>query len=286
MIKGLDRPGGLLLLFGGLSLAAVALGAVVAASSGVPASIWIRNLAAWGVGALTGIAIAALARPGATPLALCAAPLGLAASFLSPDLESVHRWIDLGPVHLNPAMLLLPSAIVALAALVPARRWPWFAVFIALGLLAAQPDASQASTLAGAAVLIAAISIRHSGMRVALIAPALGLAALTWLRPDPLVPVAEVEGIIGLAFALSPLAAGLALLLLAAVAATPVVCTAMGTPATRLAGGVLGLCLLVWAVMPFLGAFPVPLIGMGMSPIIGAWLGVGLLANLMRRVDG
>lgn len=26
-----------------------------------------------------------------------------------------------------------------------------------------------------------------------------------------------------------------------------------------------------------------PLIGMGMSPIIGAWLGVGLLAALLRR---
>ena len=32
--------------------------------------------------------------------------------------------------------------------------------------------------------------------------------------------------------------------------------------------------------MPFLGAFPAPLLGLGMSPIIGAWLGVGLLAGL------
>ena len=34
--------------------------------------------------------------------------------------------------------------------------------------------------------------------------------------------------------------------------------------------------------MPMFGAFPVPWVGMGMSPIVGGWLGVGLLAAAMR----
>lgn len=286
MTEGLYRRGGLFLLFGGLSLAAVVLGAVVSAANGVPASTWVRNLAAWGVGALAGGAIAALARPGAATLALCAAPVGLAASFLSPDLESVHRWIDLGPVHLNVAMLLLPASIVGLATLAAERRWPWIVVAVALGLLAAQPDASQATALAAATAVIAAVAIRQPAARLAVVTAAAGLAALAWLRPDPLTPVAEVEGIIGLAFTLSPWVAGLALALLTAMAVTPVICTVKQQRTSRLAGVALGLCLLVWAIMPFLGAFPVPLIGMGMSPIIGAWLGVGLLATLMRRGDG
>lgn len=284
-MRALDRPGGLLLLFGGLSLAAVALGAAVGAASGVPASIWMRNPAAWGVGALAGAAIARLARPGAATLALCAAPLGLAASFLGPGLESVHRWIDLGPAHLNVAMLLSPAAVVALAVRAPQQRWPWLAMLIALALLAAQPDASQATALAAVVALIAAVTIRRAGVRIALIATLVGLAALTWLRPDPLAPVAEVEGIIGLAFKLAPLCAGLALLLLAGVAGAPVACTLNSPPALRLGGAALGLYLLVCAAMPFLGAFPVPLVGMGMSPIIGAWLGVGLLASLQRQVE-
>ena len=33
---------------------------------------------------------------------------------------------------------------------------------------------------------------------------------------------------------------------------------------------------------PAVGAFPVPLVGMGPSPILGAWLGVGLLAAAAR----
>lgn len=35
-----------------------------------------------------------------------------------------------------------------------------------------------------------------------------------------------------------------------------------------------------WIVAPALGAFPVPLVGVGLSPILGVWLGVGLLASL------
>lgn len=285
MIRLLGRPGGLILLFGALSLAAVALGALVSANAGVPASIWMRNLGAWGVGALAGVALAASARPGAAAVALCAAPLGLAASFLSPDLDGVHRWIDLGPVHLNAAMLLLPAAVVALAALGPTRRWPWVVIAVALVLLVAQPDASEATALAAAAALIAAIAVRPPVARLALIAGAFGLAGLAWLRPDPLPPVAEVEGIVALAFSLSPLAGGLALALLAAVAAAPAACTRT-SPSVSLAGAALGLYFLAWAAAPFLGAFPVPLVGMGMSPIIGAWLGVGLLGGLLRRTDG
>ena len=36
------------------------------------------------------------------------------------------------------------------------------------------------------------------------------------------------------------------------------------------------------AVTPLFGAFPVPWLGVGMSPILGAWLGVGLLAARLR----
>lgn len=34
------------------------------------------------------------------------------------------------------------------------------------------------------------------------------------------------------------------------------------------------------------GAFPTPLVGIGVSPILGAWLGVGLLAGVAGREGG
>jgi hypothetical protein len=39
----------------------------------------------------------------------------------------------------------------------------------------------------------------------------------------------------------------------------------------------------VVSLAPALGAFPVPLVGMGMSAILGFWLGAGALAAAARR---
>lgn len=277
-------PGGvrLLLVFAAVSLAAVALGAFVCAANGVPAGSWMRNLIAWGVGAALAAGLAFSFRPIFLKAALWLAPLGLAAAFFSPDQQGVHRWIDAGPLHVNVAMLLLPAAIVALAVQARDRAWPWVAVLLCLGLLVAQPDASQATALAAAAILVAVAAVRHPSMKLSVIAAAVALAAFAWMRPDPLQPVAEVEEIVGLAFQVTPVAGVLAVLLLAAVSLTPALLTFSGTPALRLAGGALALCFALWAVMPMLGAFPVPFVGIGMSAIVGGWLGVGLLAGLMK----
>lgn len=291
-LRAFGRSGGpavwLLLVFALVSLAAVGLGAWVCAASGVPTGSWSRNLIAWGVGA--GLA-AGLAFAGGRPLslaialaiALAAAPSGLAASFLFADQEGVHRWIDLGPVHANVAMLLLPAAVVALGGLAGgARLWPWFLTVAAMVLLVLQPDASQALALAAAAGLIAALSVRRVAVRFAVIAALAGFAAAAWFRPDPLDSVPEVEGLVGLAFKVSPFAGAGVLILIAAVIVAPVLALRTTDTAVRIASWGLGACLLLWAVAPWLGAFPVPFAGVGMSPIVGAWLGVGLLAGFAR----
>lgn len=272
----------MLLVFGVASLAAVVTGAVICAAVEVPAGLWARNLVAWAVGALLACGLA-VAPAGALRVGLWAAPVGLAASFFSPALQGVHRWVDLGPVHLNAALVFLPPAVVALTMLTRTSPRPWAAGLAALALLVLQPDASQATTLAAIAVLATLSTPIRPLMRSSLIALIVGLAAASWLRPDPLQPAPEVEQIIQLAHGLSPIAAALALLCLTVTAAAPALLTAKAGPGVRAAGSALGLCLLLWSIMPFLGAYPVPLVGIGMSPIVGAWLGVGLLAGALRR---
>ncbi|MBB1177881.1 hypothetical protein DSM05_01755 [Pseudomonas sp. FW305-3-2-15-E-TSA4] len=274
----------LMAVFGLASLAAVGLGAAVCALSGVSAASWGRNLAAWLVGAVIAAALAAAGRrivsPGAALAVAGLAVAGLAASFFNPAQEGVHRWIDAGPLHVNIAMVVLPSLSVVLAA-AEDRRAIWGAAVAALILLVAQPDASQTTTLAAVLILVAAFRAPGRGVKAALILFAGVAAAAAWMRPDPLQPVAEVEEIVGLAFQVSPLIGGLALILLAVFAAVP---AALTRPDARLklAGAALSLCLAAWAVTPLFGAFPVPLVGVGMSPILGAWLGVGLLAATAR----
>jgi len=277
------RGFGLLVVFGVVSLAAVGLGAWVCAQSGVPAGSWLRNLIAWGVGAVLALGLGfAGGKPLSLSLALLAAPVALAATFLNPDQQGVHRWIDAGPLHVNVAMVVLPAAVVALAGLARERLWPWIAVAAAMALLVLQPDFSQALALAGAGALIALLAVRRMELKLAVIAVLAALAAAAWFRPDPLEPVAEVEELVGLAFRLSAVAGVAVVGLVLAAALAPVLAVRTTDAATRTAGLGLAACLLLWAVAPWLGAYPVPFAGIGMSPIVGAWLGVGLLAGLIR----
>lgn len=265
--------------FAVLSLCAVAIGCAVAAAHDVPAGSWARNLVAWGVGAAAAWAVAR--RPAALPGLLLAAPAALAGTLLNAPVDGVHRWIDVGPLHVNAAAVLLPAAIVALAALA-GRRWCWLAAAATLALLVLQPDASQATAF-GAGMLVVLASLRTPAAIRAGGAAAVVLAVVAaWLRPDPLEPVPEVEEIIALAWAWSPVAAIVAVALLAATALWPLRLPAPDRPRARVAALALAACCAVVALAPAFGAFPVPLVGVGMSAVLGFWLGAGALVAAHR----
>lgn len=278
-----------LLAFGCVSFAAVALGAVVCEMSGVATSLWARNLGAWALGALVAIALARWAGRRAVYVAAVLAVLGLGATLLSPGLDGVHRWLLVGPVRINAAFVFLPSLVVATPVLIARSGWGWLPAMLALLVLGLQPDASQATALALAIGVLAATARSHRlSIRVAVAAAAGLVAAWTWTRPDPLQPVPEVEEIIQLAAGHSPLLALAGVMLLAALAAAPFLATRRrdSDDAARTAGLALSALFVAWAIAPALGAYPTPLIGVGLSPILGAWIGIGLLAALERRKGG
>ena len=272
-------PVGLLVLYGLMSLAAVGLGAWICALSGVPSGSWLRNLAVWPVGLLLAAGLAVFAGERISALLLIGGIGLLGATLAGVPQEGVRRWLDLGPLYINLAFVALPLLVVALA-WTAGRWWSWVAAFAGQAVLVAQPDASQATAF-GAALIVLAVSAPASRpLRIGLILLAGGLSAISWLRPDPLEAVAEVEEIVALANAVSPFLAGLAVVLITAVALTPAVTTRKAP--VRDAGLALSGYMLVAAATTVFGAFPMPLLGVGMSPILGFWLGVGLLAARLR----
>jgi hypothetical protein len=283
-VKAPRPPGStvLLPLFAILSLAAVAIGCVVASADGVAAATWYRNLAAWVLGALAAVAIARWGGRRTLIGFLVAAPVGLAATFLSAGSGGIHRWADLGPAHVNVAEVLLPPAVVACVTLAGSLRWAWGAAAVVAGLLIVQPDASQATAFGGALVVVATFLLggirRMGGMALA----ACSVVA-AWLRPDPLAPVPTVEGIMALAWSLSPVVAILAGIALGGAVLAPLAASRSDHRPVRVAALTLAAYAVLSALAPLLGAFPVPLVGMGMSPILGLWLGIGLLTALAAR---
>jgi len=271
--------------FAATSLFAVAISALVCAQSGVPAGAWGRNLAAWLAGGLAAAVLGRLAGDRTRLAVTVLTPFGLAAPMLFEGQEGVHRWLDLGPLYVNAAMLLLPAFVVALVLVAQRSDRCWVPAMFGLGVLILQPDASQATALA-AALCVAMLGARKPSapLRRAVVLIALLLAAVSWTRPDPLAPVPEVEEVLQLAAGLSRWLAAVSILALAAFAVTPALATRR-SPAddVRWAGLALSALFLVWCIAPAFGAFPVPLVGVGLSPILGAWLGVGLLAGAARQ---
>jgi hypothetical protein len=278
-MPAIPSPMRLLVLYGLLSLAAVALGGWVCALSGVPAGSWLRNVAVWPIGLLLAGALAALARERAATILLVVGVVILGSSLAGIPQDGVRRWLDAGPLHINVAFVVLPLVVVALSWTLR-HWWSWALAFAGQAVLVAQPDASQATAFGAGLAVLAVVAPAPRPWRIGLVLLASGLALVSWFRPDPLEAVAEVEEIIALAIAVSPVLAVLAVTLIAGASAAPAL-AARGTPAGDV-GLALSAYMLAAAATTVLGAFPVPLLGVGMSPILGFWLGVGLLAARLR----
>ena len=157
-------------------------------------------------------------------------------------------------------------------------RWIWFAYALCAAVLILQPDASQATALAAAGLVIVARLPVARVVRISAVVLVLFGAMMAWLRPDPLTPVAEVEGIIGLAYSLSLLIAIVAVVALGGVTLAPMMIAKRPERlAVRTAALALSAYFVLSALTPLFGAFPIPLVGISMSPVVGFWLGAGLL---------
>ncbi len=275
-----------LFLFAAASLAAVCAGSIIMAMIGLPPASWVRNPVAWLVGLLLAAGLLVGGRAPMIPkLMVGVAVAGLAGTFLAPDQEGVHRWVDLGPLHVNMAALLLPSAIVALSFVGIGTRLGLAAAAALAALLILQPDASQATAFLLAILILLIRTPMAPKMRVAAIAVALAAAVAAWLRPDPLEPVAEVEEIFSIALAVSPPAAAFAALALAAATLVPLAIRPSAGRDARNAALALAAYMAATALAPAFGAFPVPLVGLGMSVPVGWWLAIGLLCAKTSRIE-
>lgn len=267
-------------------LPAIAVGALVAAGAGVGPLAFAPNAAAaligWG-------ACWTLARtPSRTAAAARVAPwlalLLLAATLLGPGSQGVHRWVALGPLRLNASAALAPWLLLGLISRQDGVRAAAAAAVVATQLLhVAQPDAAQATALAlGAAPLLASRRVVPPALGIPALLLAAGAAALAWARPDPLQPVAHVEGILLLARDQGPLAL-LGALVALGLALLPLAWAARGgAPGARRAAAGASLYFLASIGATFAGHFPVPLLGAGAGPVLG-WCALALLAAAAAR---
>ncbi len=271
-------------------LPALVFGVLVMRRNDVPFAIWGQNLIA---GLFFMIVCVSLLR--LPPLSSKRLQWGVAltvilsvglllATFADARLNGVHRWVVVGSLRIHAGAVCLPALILTLGEILNHPEWKlagWFAALPGVGvagLLLLQPDAAQASAFAGALIVLL-VSCRQT-LRVSWVAALLiaVCAVWSWMRPDPLLPVPHVEGIVGLA------AQNGRLWLLASLASLALLpCPFLldwgrvgRTSPTSLA---LGLYFALNVIAPCLGSFPVPLLGFGLSPIAGYFVALTWLLS-------
>ncbi len=265
-------------------LPAVAVGVIVMKGNGVNPAIWGQQLAGGLILMLLSVVVGVARRPAPKPRPWARAFVGsaalllLVATLVQPGVEGVRRWVALGPLQLHAAFVAVPVLIIVLGSVVGdvPRRASWTipaAAAVAAGVLVLQPDASQAFAFA-VAVFIVLFRRRHSHWSDwTAAAIVVGSAFLALSRPDPLDTVLHVEGIVGLAAD-----AGTAWLI-AAVLALALLPVPFLSEAARRDGGRGGMALAAYfgiaCIASFLAPYPVPILGFGLSPLLGYFVALG-----------
>jgi cell division protein FtsW (lipid II flippase) len=257
--------------------------------SGVSSSIWGQQLAVGLILTVACVMICVRRRPTAdrtsqawAVIAAAAALLMLAFTLLNPGVNSVRRWVSLGPVQLHAGFVALPVLIILASAIARSEnsRAPWIAgvsIMIAAAVLVFQPDASQAIAFATAVLIV--LFQRRLPSRIDWIAAAVcvGASGLTLSRPDSLEAVPYVEGIVRVAASRGAawLAAAIVALMLLPL---PFVVHSMKHPDHHEGLGLAAYFVTV-CIASFVAPFPVPILGYGLSPFLGYLVALGWIVR-------
>ena len=259
-------------------LPALMIGILAMRQLGVSTSAWSVNIAATVLGLLIWFAGRRLPplRRRVTRAFLAAASIAtILLPFASEGMLGVHRWVSMGGFRLHAAAIAAPLIILCVAAAASDRIGSALAIGTAGAIiLALQPDAAQTTSFAAACAVIL-VPLRRTQPRQVVLGVALLLAVsvASFVRRDPLPPVAHVEGIFGVVASGGPGSAVMAAVALLLLPAPFFAAWLRRRRATALA---LGVYVAMTLLASAWGTVPVPVMGYGASPILGYFLALAV----------
>ena len=263
------------------AMGAVGLGLVYLAAAGAPTRYLAVNAGTLVIG-LAGLMAWRRWAPRiprlSGPIALMIGLALLATALFGQSLDEATRWVRLGPLTLQPGVILTPLLAVLFAR--DRGLLSTTGVIIGAAALALQPDRATAGALT---LALAALAVTKPDRRTlaALIAATLAFA-IAWVRPDTLPAQPFVERVLFTAFETHWLI-GLAVWIGAKWLLLPAIAGRVLDPANRPTYAVFGAVWLGLIVAALLGNYPTPLVGYGASSILGYVLGLAALPSRPQR---
>lgn len=192
----------------------------------------------------------------------------LALTLLNPGMDGVHRWISIGIIRLNVAMIVLPAILIEIGWILQIKglKTGLFISLVVLCFLLFQPDASQLTGFAISVMILLSSRTSSKKLRLFLITIFTLPVIFSWLNLDHLPPVSYVEGIVSMVAQM-----GMVWLICGTIslAILPMHFLIFPPQNAKLVSRCIGLYFILVIGSSWFGNFPVPIMGYGMSPIIG-----------------
>ncbi|MEH7453962.1 FtsW/RodA/SpoVE family cell cycle protein [Gottfriedia acidiceleris] len=189
-------------------------------------------------------------------------------TFLDNGLHGVHRWIAIGPLRFNIALVLVPLLLIQLSSLMKSKPFLLnfgFASFFTV-LLLFQPDASQLTAFTIAISFLLLNIKKNKSVQILPLIVFILLIIYSWSHLDQLAPVSYVEDILSLVKEM-----GVGWLILAVISLFILLMPFFLFPpnSAKPLSFSLGIYFSISILSSFFGNFPVPIMGYGTSPFIG-----------------
>ncbi|WP_353652072.1 FtsW/RodA/SpoVE family cell cycle protein [Bacillus sp. AFS001701] len=189
-------------------------------------------------------------------------------TFLDKGLHDVHRWIAIGPLRFNIALVFVPLLIIQLSSLIKSKRFCvtiGFALFFTVFLFF-HPDASQLTAFTISISILLLNIKKNKNIQILLLIVFILLIIFSWSHLDQLAPVSYVEDILSL---VKEMGIGWLVIGLISLFILPMPFFLFPPTNAKPLSLSLGVYFLISILSSFFGNFPVPIMGYGTSPFIG-----------------
>lgn len=274
----------LALLFGAPS---ILIGVFIMQQNQISKVIWMQNISAYFIFGIVSLFVMNRARTvyiNKKIVILIGMVVLLGLTFMDEGMEGVHRWLLIGGVRLNIAMILLPSILILLWELLQENKKSYqypillssLLSLVVIVILFCQPDASSVTGFAIPASIILICKLNNKSLKFVVAIVSFGAIVLAWMNLDHLPPIEYVEQIMVRLERKGSfwLIAGYLSLLLQLLPFFIV-----SDNQINFISKCIGIYFLLIILSTWFGNFPVPLIGYGVSPIMGYILSVTMLVN-------
>ncbi|MDF2557199.1 MAG: cell division protein [Bacillales bacterium] len=258
-----------------ITIPAITIGAIAMYHSKISIFIWAQNVACLVITGLISYFVVSnkfkIIRNKFNGIIILISLLLLILTFMSPGMNGVHRWVSIGIIKFNVSMIVLPIIIIELWKLsqIKGLRFTIFITMTISILLAIQPDASQLTGFAIPMMIMLCSNTDKKSLRTFILGILSIPIVLSWVFLDSLPAVAYVERIVSL---LANMGLMWLILGLISLAILPIPFILFPPKNLKLPSIYVGLYFIIILISTLFGNFPIPLMGYGISPIIGYFI--------------